>query len=127
MSKIASSQKNKFSKYRSYTIEDVSFICDRSRKTIERWIKEGLAPIDSSTKPYFFMGDIITSYLRNKNKSRKWDMSGGSYSCFHCEKGVQAKEKTIRVIGRIKHAKCKICNGNICTTIGKQSTKIRSP
>lgn len=125
--RIEQSKKNRFSKYQSYTIDDIAFICDVSRKTVERWIKEGMAPIDPHTKPYRFMGDVVMTYRRNTKSSRKWDMSGGSYTCFKCRRGVQAKEKSIRKIGAMYHAICKRCSGNVCKTIGKPYTQIRSP
>lgn len=110
-----------------YTVEDVALICNKSRKTVERWIKNGLAPIDPSTKPYYFMGDVITTYLRNAKRSRKWDMTGGKYPCFGCKKGVQIKEKSCHVKGNIRHGKCKNCSRNVCRIIGKPYVQIRSP
>ncbi|MFA5986508.1 MAG: hypothetical protein WC819_04160 [Parcubacteria group bacterium] len=127
MKKITTSKKNRFSKYQSYTIDDVAFICDKTRKTVERWIADGLAPYNPGSKPYFFMGDAVADYLHNKIKTRKWNMSGGSYPCFKCKKGVKAKEKNIRAVGNIRHSLCKKCGSHICKTIGKANVQIRSP
>jgi len=59
-----------FNKHHLYTVEQISKIQNISKRTVYRWIEDGLKPI-SKQKPFLFRGIDIINYLQKKDRERK--------------------------------------------------------
>lgn len=109
----------------AYNLREVCSLLGVNRKTVLRWLKEGLVLLDEAKKPYLVMGCDIQAFIRAKRKAKQVKLQFDEFYCLTCRKAVQAKrgtkktEKTGKKIGRIERdqemicGRCKECGGNI--------------
>lgn len=100
-------------RHRSYTIEELSDLLDKDKKTISRWIDEGLETVPESKRPILIMGSDLKKFLRDRYSKRKVKMSCNQFYCFHCKKAVYAKRGSLENFGNRKTALCSVCRGKI--------------
>lgn len=109
----------------AYSTKEVSELLEVNRKTVLRWLKEGLLLLDPSKKPHYIMGYDLKAFLRAKRKAKRVKLELDEFYCLSCRKAVKAKrgtqriEKTGKRIGKEDReqemicAKCKECNCNV--------------
>jgi hypothetical protein len=104
-------------RHRSYTIEELSALLSKNKKTLLRWIDSGLKTIPESKKPILIMGSDLKEFLRNKYSKKKAKLKRNQFYCLACKKAVYAKRGSIEIFNNQKRALCRVCNGKICRII----------
>ncbi len=109
----------------AYTPSEIGQLVGVNRKTVFRWVKEGLELLDSSKTPKLVMGDDLKAFLQAKREMKQVKLGWDEFYCLHCHKAVTAKrgtekrEKTGKNIGadnreqEIIYALCKGCGGSV--------------
>lgn len=109
----------------AYNLKEVCALLGVNRKTLLRWLREGLALLDEAQKPRLVMGSDLKAFIKTKRDAKQVKLQFDEFYCLTCRKAVQAKrgtqttEKTGKKIGRIERyqemicGKCKECDGNI--------------
>lgn len=109
----------------AYTPKEIGELFSIDRKTVFRWIKEGLPLLDSEKTPRLVMGSDIKVFLKAKREIKKVKLQWNEFYCLRCRKAVLAKrgsentEKTGKQIGianreqEMVSAKCKECDGSV--------------
>jgi len=109
----------------AYSTQEVRNLLGVNRKTILRWLKEGLLLLDADRKPFLIMGCDLKSFIKSKRESKRVRLQPDEFYCLSCRKAVRAKrstqktEKTGKKIGkkeRDQEMLCGIskeCNGSI--------------
>ena len=100
-------------KYRSYTIEELSVLLSKDKKTLLRWIEKGLKTIPESRKPILIMGSDLKEFLRNKYSKKRVKLNRNQFYCFTCKKATCAKRGSMEKLSNRKIARCCVCNGKI--------------
>lgn len=110
---------------KAYYIREVSSLLGVNRKTIFRWLQEGLLLLDATKKPRLIMGRALKAFIQAKRNAKKVKLQLDEFYCLSCKKAVKAKrgtksrKNTGNKIGKndrnqeILSGKCKECNGNI--------------
>ena len=88
----------KIFKNRLYTEKRLQDSLKVSRSTISYWIRNGLKPIFPGKGPYFFEGESVKNYLRQRAISKKTNLNPGEIYCFACRRGVRADEQSLEII-----------------------------
>ena len=99
--------------HRSYTIEELSVLLPKNKKTLLRWIDDGLKIIPESKKPIIIMGSDLKEFLRKKNTKKKVKLNRNQFYCLSCRKAVYAKRGSIEKLSNRKIGECGVCNGKI--------------
>jgi hypothetical protein len=101
-----------------------------NRKTCQRWLKNGLKPIEKGTNPALVMGEVLKGFLKEQSEKRKCELKDSEFFCMKCHRAVRAKdgsEKVIRTGKRIgkrneeqikKIGICSICETKINRFLG---------
>jgi hypothetical protein len=109
----------------AYTPKEASALLEVNRKTILRWVKEGLPLLDPKQKPRLIMGKDLKAFIKAKREASQVKLRPNEYYCLACRKPVEAKphtqmvEKTGKKIGKLNrdqeilYAKCKECSRKI--------------
>ncbi len=109
----------------SYTPSEIARLFNLDKKTIFRWVKEGLRPIQFHTNPLLIMGSDLKDFIMKRRKARRNSLNNEEFYCFKCKKAVKSKEDKIcivqsdKTIGKnkakqlIKTGICEYCNGKI--------------
>lgn len=82
----------------SYTPEEIALLFGINKKTVFRWLANGLPPLEKHTRPLLIMGDELRHYLTEKKKKRKVSLKENEYFCFKCQKATRAKLGTERMV-----------------------------
>jgi hypothetical protein len=108
---------------RSYTIHEIALLLGVSRRTIQRWLLDGLIPIDQESRPILVGGVTLRKFIKDKVRNKKAILQENEFYCFRCRLAVEAKPgsdsimKTgiiVRSSGKeqvIRIGKCKSCAG----------------
>jgi hypothetical protein len=91
----------------------LSNILSVDKKTVFRWIEEGLIIIPGCKKPILIKGANIKKFLNNKKLKRRVKLSRSEFFCLTCKSARFAKKGTIKKNGNQKKALCRVCNGKI--------------
>ncbi len=83
---------------RSYTVEELAGLYKRDPKTVFRWLKQGLEPIERNTKPLLIIGKAVREFLQSQKKQVRVKLKEDEYFCFKCRRAVRAKEGTTMTI-----------------------------
>jgi len=109
----------------AYTAQEAASLLGVDRRTVFRWIREGLFLIDPHEKPRLILGNDLKAFLKAKRESKKVKLQWNEYYCFACRKAVLARvgsehqKKTGKKIGAdnkeqtMLYAKCKDCEGSV--------------
>ncbi len=109
----------------TYTPQEVGYLLNIDRKTVFRWLKEGLPLLDPIKTPKLVMGNDLKTFLQAKRIANQSKLNWNEFYCFHCRKavlakrGTEKKEKTGKDIGsenteqEMILASCKDCSGSI--------------
>ncbi len=118
-------QLNKIKRRHFYDINEIVGDLGIGRKTVQRWMKEGLKPILPNKKPLLFDGQVLYDFLKGRRIDRKTPLKDDELYCFSCRKGVRTRDGTDRIektgkrIGRHnleqyrKTGLCELCDGKI--------------
>lgn len=82
----------------TYTISEIATLFGLHIRTVQRWYKQGLIPVEVDTKPLLFTGNEIKRFLEHKRRSGKIELKDGE---FYCPKCRQARSSAPRSIGII--------------------------
>jgi hypothetical protein len=82
----------------SYSPSEIAKLFNLDRKTIFRWIKEGLKPIQMNTNPLLIMGAELKDFLTRKQHKRKVKLGADELFCMKCKKAVNGKKGTVKII-----------------------------
>lgn len=108
-----------------YLIEDICTLFDIDRKTVSRWLKEGLLLVENRRKPYYIMGYDLKAFIKAKREAKKVRLAPNELYCVSCKKAVLPKRGTrsIKKTGKKTgannrdqkaiHAHCRDCNNKI--------------
>jgi hypothetical protein len=83
---------------RSYTVEELARLYKRDTKTVFRWLKQGLEPMERNTKPLLIMGESVRLFFQGQKKRAGLKLKQGEYLCFKCRKAVIAKSGSVSTI-----------------------------
>jgi len=109
----------------AYNTQEISQLLKVNRKTIFRWIKEGLVLMDATQNPKLIMGDDLKAFIKAKREVKQLKLNWNEFYCLRCRRAVLAKrgseqtEKTGKSIGsknreqEMISAKCKECGGSV--------------
>ncbi len=115
---------------RSYSISEMASLFGINIKTGNRWLQDGLKPIDSKEGLTLVMGASLISFLKTKKAKKKITLKYNELFCLKCQKAVIARvgsekiEKTGNKIGKnnsdqyIKRANCEECGTRINRLLG---------
>lgn len=94
----------------SYTTEEITAKLGVNKKTIFRWIDEGLVTIPGQKKPILILGSELKTFIRQKNSKKKVELKRHEFYCFKCKVPRRAKRGTITKSGDTKKGECSVCN-----------------
>lgn len=109
----------------AYSPQEIANLLEVNRKTVFRWVREGLELLDPNKKPRLVMGKALKDFIIAKREAKQVRLNWNEFYCLKCQKAVIAKrasesiEKTGKTIGRhnreqeIIYAKCKECGSAI--------------
>lgn len=109
----------------TYTPQEIGQLLKVNRKTVFRWLKEGLTLLDATKTPRLIMGSDLKAFIKAKRESVQVKLKWDEFYCLKCRKPVVAKrgsqriEKTGKNIGtenreqEIICANCKECGGSV--------------
>ena len=113
----------------AYSTQEVGELLHVNRKTILRWVKEGLLLIDRTKTPKLIMGSDLEAFIKAKRSRNQVKLSWNEFYCLGCRKAVLAKrgsehtEKTGKCIGSENReqtmifALCKECSRSVARII----------
>jgi hypothetical protein len=113
---------------RSYTPEDVAQLFGINKKTVFRWLKEGLRPLEENTKPFLIMGEELSHFLTEQKKKQRLSLKKDEFFCLKCRKAVLAKagtEKNVPTGNKIgKEARIQFFRRAKCEQCGKEVNRL---
>ncbi len=113
----------------AYSTQEVGELLHVNRKTILRWVKEGLLLIDPTKTPKLIMGSDLAAFIKAKRSRNQVKLNWNEFYCLGCRKAVVAKrgsersEKTGKCIGSENReqtmifALCKECSRSVARII----------
>lgn len=104
---------------RSYTIKEIAEVYGRHSQTVQRWLKQGLKPIEGISNPYLIMGEEVRRFLKERRLKRKYSLKPGEFFCPKCHSPRKSlyNRHSIEATGRMlgKHRQliikgvCEVC------------------
>jgi predicted transcriptional regulator len=88
---------SKIREHSSYSINQASKLLKVNRKTIFRWIQEGLPLLDENRRPRLIMGYDLKAFIKASREAKKIKLQPDEFVCFRCKKAVKAKEGTLKL------------------------------
>jgi len=101
----------------SYTIKEITAMLDVNKKTVFRWIDEGLVTVPGQKKPILILGSDLKTFIRQKNSKKKVTLKRHEFYCLKCKVPRRAKRGTISRSGDEKRGECVVCSGNMSRKI----------
>lgn len=101
----------------SYTTDEITAKLSINKKTIFRWIDEGLVTVQGQKKPILILGNDLKTFIRRKNSKKKVQLKRHEFYCFRCKVPRWAKRGTINQSGDEKRGECVVCNGKMSRKI----------
>jgi len=90
-------QLNRIKTRHFYDIPEIVVELGIGRKTVQRWMKEGLKPILPNKKPLLFDGQVLYDFLKTRRTNKKTLLANDELYCFSCRKGVRPQDGTQRI------------------------------
>ncbi len=112
-----------------YTIAGITEIFPITKGTAQNWRKQGLKPIDDTSKPYIFMGAEIRRFLKERRQKRRYKLKDDEFFCPKCRSPRKSRpggisvEYTHRRLGKI--ARQALIKG-ICELCGQKMIRFSS-
>ena len=78
----------------SYTPDEIAKLFDINKKTIFRWLSDGLHPLEKNTRPALIMGYELRRFLLKKKQARKSILNDDEYYCLKCKHSSHAIKET---------------------------------
>lgn len=109
----------------AYTPSEVAQLFGANRRTVFRWIEEGLQLIDPDKIPKLILGKDLKDFLVVRKEANKVRLAWNEFYCLKCKKAVLPKrgtdstKKTGKTIGKKNRdqelitAQCKDCSTNV--------------
>ena len=69
--------------HRNYTVEEIAELFGIHKNTVRRWVKEGLATIDSR-RPMLILGRDLVAFLQVRRAKNKQTCKPGELYCVRC-------------------------------------------
>ena len=79
----------------SYTPDDIVKLLKVNKKTISRWLDDGL---EKNTNPLLIMGLELRDFLRLKQQEKKIKLNNDEFFCMRCQKAVKGKDESVQII-----------------------------
>jgi len=109
---------------RSYTLKELSEALGTHIRTAQSWHREGMKPIDETSRPLLFLGGVAKKFVRARSESRKCKLGADEFYCHKCKyprksrSGDFRREKTLRRLGRwnlqiLVRGVCEVCRARM--------------
>lgn len=98
------------SRHLSYKTEEITALLGVNKKTIFRWIDEGLATVPGQKKPILIHGTDLKIFINQKNTKKKVKMKRHEFYCLKCKLPRRAKQGSITTSGDTKKGACSVCS-----------------
>ncbi len=82
---------------RSYSVGEAALLLNVNRKTIFRWISEGLNIMEGSVYRQLIMGSNLKQFLKEKIEKKRCCLKEDEFFCPRCKIAVRARDGTVRV------------------------------
>ena len=97
------------SRHLSYKTEEITALLGVNKKTIFRWIDEGLVTVPGQKKPILIHGGDLKIFINRKNTKKKVKMKRHEFYCLKCKLPRRAKQGSITTSGDTKKGECSVC------------------
>lgn len=121
---------NKIKKDVAYSLSEVAVVVGVQRRTVTRWVNEGLIVLDANKKPVLVMGYILKEFLINKSMENKVSLKKDEIYCVACSQGVQCDMDKLELnfLGKNKSlpalvGRCKKCKNKIFKYISQEEVR----
>ncbi|MBU6426643.1 helix-turn-helix domain-containing protein [Patescibacteria group bacterium] len=101
------------SRHLSYTLPEIAAKLHMTKKSLYRWIDEGLPIVPGQRKPILIHGDDLKTFINARNSRHKVKLKRHEFYCFRCRAPRQAKRGTITKSGYTRSGECSVCNGKM--------------
>ncbi len=113
---------------RAYIIDEVAQLFGITRRTVQRWVLQGMSPLDPNTKPLLFMGDVVQKFVKKFVDSGHFKMADNQFYCLHCKKPTELEDgsEVYRETGKIIRSSgiSQVIRTGICRTCGGKVARL---
>ena len=121
---------------RSYTLKELSATLNIHVRTVQAWHREGMKPIDNSTRPFLFLGGVVAHFVRARAQKRKCKLGLEEFYCHKCkcprksERSQMRSERTGRKLGRWKlqvlvRGVCAVCGSKLARLAAETTVELQ--
>lgn len=115
----------------TYDIEEIAGLFGIDRKSVERWMDQGLKPIVLNRKPLLFDGQMVYDFINKKRTVRQVNLKEEEFYCLGCKTPTKAKidsEKNVDTGRRIgKDNKTLRARIGLCEVCGSKLYRLLKP
>ncbi len=101
------------SRHLSYTLPEIAARLSMTKKSLYRWINEGLPVVLGQKKPILIRGDDLKAFINARNSKNKVKLKRHEFYCLRCRAPRRAKRGTITKSGDTRKGECSVCNGKM--------------
>jgi hypothetical protein len=112
----------KIKKRSSYATKEVGKLLGVHAGTVLRWVREGLRPAEGTRHPFYFNGDELLIFLKERQSRQRCTLGPDEFYCVRCKrprKGLPGSVKIIKTGKKIRGGKflgritgtCEECSG----------------
>ena len=101
------------SRHLSYTLPEIAARLSMTKKSLYRWINEGLPVVLGQKKPILIRGDNLKAFINARNSKNKVKLKRHEFYCLRCRAPRRAKRGTITKSGDTRKGECSVCNGKM--------------
>ena len=105
------------SRHLSYTLPEIAAKLGMTKKSLYRWIDEGLPVVPGQKKPILIRGDNLKTFINARNSKNKVKLKKHEFYCLRCRAPRRAKRGTITKSGDTRKGECSVCNGKMSRKI----------
>ena len=113
MSKMTRFNPQIISRHLSYTLPEIAARLSMTKKSLYRWINEGLPVVPGQKKPILIRGDDLKAFINARNSKNKVKLKRHEFYCLRCRAPRRAKRGTITKSGDTRKGECSVCNGKM--------------
>ena len=88
---------SRINKNKSYTVIETAKKLNVCKRTVRRWVKEGLKIIPE-IYPYLIKGNDLVVFLKDRQNKRKTKLANNEIYCVKCKKAIKPKDNAVRLI-----------------------------
>lgn len=101
------------SRHLSYTLPEIAAKLGMTKKSLYRWVDEGLPVVTGQKKPILIRGDDLKAFINARNSKNKVKLKRHEFYCLRCRAPRRAKRGTITKSGDTRKGECSVCNGKM--------------